>query len=117
MLVTIKDQRVKYFRLSCMEYSPPSKLKSTLQTQCWLSVNERIFVLRLHGSFMSQYIALLCILGEADPRLDDTDIQVTEADFRKALDSLTPSFSQQELKRYKDIQQRFAVANTVTKSR
>lgn len=56
-------------------------------------------------------------LDAADPCVDDTDIQVTEADFRKALDSLAPSVSQQELKRYKDIQKQFAVANTVTKSR
>ncbi|PFX28237.1 peroxisome assembly factor 2-like [Stylophora pistillata] len=56
-------------------------------------------------------------LDAADPCVDDTDIQVTEADFRKALDSLAPSVSQQELKRYKDIQKQFAVANNVTKSR
>ena len=52
----------------------------------------------------------LC-LGHSS-RDDCGEIQVTEADFQKALDALVPSVSLQELKRYKDLQNQFTMDNS-----
>ncbi|XP_078349662.1 peroxisomal ATPase PEX6-like [Oculina patagonica] len=52
--------------------------------------------------------------GQADPSAVDSDIQVTEADFKKALDNLVPSVSLHELKRYKQIQKQFTLTNSGT---
>lgn len=51
--------------------------------------------------------------GKADPSLESDEILVTEEDFRKALDALVPSVSLQELKRYKDLQRQFTMANNM----
>ena len=52
----------------------------------------------------------LC-LGNSSPD-DCGEIQVTEADFQKALDAVAPSVSLQELKRYKDLQNQFTMDNS-----
>ena len=44
--------------------------------------------------------------------MNDSDIEVTGADFKKALDNLVPSVSLHELKRYKEIQKQFTLANS-----
>ena len=38
---------------------------------------------------------------------------MVEEDFRKAFHAIVPSVSVQELKRYKDLQKQFAVANSM----
>ncbi|KAJ7370658.1 peroxisomal assembly protein [Desmophyllum pertusum] len=51
--------------------------------------------------------------GQTDPSEDGSEIEVTETDFQRALDQLVPSVSLHELKRYKDIQKQFTMANSV----
>ena len=76
--------------------------------------HKRIKVVRLHNvSFLGKSYVFLAP-GKTGPSVDGNEIQVTETDFQKALEALVPSVSFHELKRYKDIQRHFTLANNGT---